>query len=125
MAIFVYIITIIMSYNLIGPLIGVITAYALKNKSSPWLKDHFTYQIRSFWIGLLYFVVANILSWVSILALGAIAAATQSPLEDNFMTGLYITLTVAWCIWLIIRCIKGLVALKKNRSPKNINSWLW
>ncbi|ALM53175.1 DUF4870 family protein [Halomonas huangheensis] len=83
-------------------LISVVIAYIYRGKGPAWLDDHYRYQIRTFWIGLLYGFISSVLVLVVI---GA-------------------PLLVAVVVWLIIRCIKGFKALQERRSPDNLESWL-
>ncbi|MDG4869203.1 hypothetical protein P8631_14505, partial [Guyparkeria sp. 1SP6A2] len=41
-------------------LIGVIIAYVYRGKGPVWLDEHYRYQIRTFWIGLLYGSIATL-----------------------------------------------------------------
>ncbi|NVP02136.1 hypothetical protein HWA77_18135, partial [Photobacterium damselae subsp. damselae] len=45
-------------------IVGVIMAYVNKGDAPQWLQDHFRFQIRTFWIGLLLLFVGGILSSV-------------------------------------------------------------
>ena len=65
-------------------IIGVIMAYINKDESPDWLKTHYQFQIRTFWIGLLLMFLGTILSIMLI--------------------GWFIFLF--WVVWLVIRCIK-------------------
>ncbi|TNE57183.1 MAG: hypothetical protein EP341_04240 [Sphingomonadales bacterium] len=48
-------------------IIGVIMAYIWRGEMhEPWLESHYTYLIRTFWIGLLASIVAGVLSLVFI-----------------------------------------------------------
>lgn len=87
----------------ITPIVGVIIAYVYRGKGPPWLDGHYRYQIRTFWIGLLYASVAALLSLIGI--------------------GLILMLGLA--IWLIVRCVKGFKGLQEKRAPSNIETWLW
>lgn len=82
-------------------LIGVIIAHMQKRSASFVLKSHYTFQIRTFWIGLLYLVVGSILLYVVI--------------------GGFILLW--WFIWSLIRCIKGILALNRGEPIANPTSW--
>ncbi|MAY71610.1 MAG: hypothetical protein CME82_09175 [Halomonas sp.] len=82
--------------------IGVIIAYVYRGKGPVWLDEHYRYQIRTFWIGLLYGIVASILTFIVI--------------------GLPLLLALA--VWLIVRCVKGFKALQEKRAPDNVESWL-
>jgi uncharacterized membrane protein len=67
-------------------LIGLIFAYLNRGKAGGWVDTHYTFQIRTFWIGLIVGVVGIILTFVFI--------------------GVF--LLIALLIWMIVRCIKGL-----------------
>ncbi len=43
-------------------IIGVVVAYVHKSDAPAWLQSHYQYQIRTFWIGLLYIVVGAFLT---------------------------------------------------------------
>ena len=42
-------------------LVAVVMAYLGRGKGEAWLDSHYTYQIRTFWIGLLYGLVSVVL----------------------------------------------------------------
>ncbi len=84
-------------------LAGVIIAHMQIGRSDPASDTHFQFQIRTFWIGLLYFVI------------GAISAVV--------VVGLLILLW--WFIWTLIRCIKGLLAVNSREPIANPKSWLF
>ena len=83
-------------------LIGLVIAYVYKGKGPAWLDEHYRYQIRTFWIGLLYAVISSLLTFILI----------------GF------PLLLALAIWLIIRCVKGFKGLQEKRAPSNVDSWL-
>lgn len=74
--------------------VGVVMAYLeRKDESTPdWLKTHYTYQIKTFWIGAIFMVVGGLLALVVI--------------------GYFVLLV--WVVWLIIRALKGMKALDKK-----------
>ena len=45
----------------ITAIIGVVMAYINRNAAPDWLKTHYTFQIRTFWISLLYTVIGVVL----------------------------------------------------------------
>jgi uncharacterized membrane protein len=67
------------------------------------LDTHYRFQIRTFWIGLLYLVVGGILCLVII--------------------GFFILFW--WFIWSLVRNVKGLLALNENRPIANPGSWMF
>ena len=86
-----------------GPVtvIGVIIAHVQVGTAYPELASHYRFQIRTFWIGVLYIVVGCILVWV--------------------LVGF---LVLAWLfIWSLIRNIKGLLLLNENRPIRDPGSW--
>ncbi len=84
-------------------IIGVVIAYVYKGKGPTWLDEHYRYQIRTFWIGLVYGIVFSILTFILI----------------GF------PLLLALAVWLIIRCVKGFKGLQEKRAPSNVDSWLF
>ncbi|MDR5867506.1 DUF4870 family protein [Halomonas koreensis] len=83
-------------------LVGVVIAYVYRGKGPQWLDEHYRYQIRTFWIGLVYFAVSGLLTLVLI----------------GFLTWL------AAVVWLVIRCVKGFKGLQEQRAPDDVDTWL-
>ena len=84
-------------------LVGLVMAYIYRSDAPQWLKTHYQWQIRTFWIGLLYTVIGIISSFILI--------------------GYLILLCTL--IWFIVRCVKGLSALEKKQPLKNPAGWLF
>jgi uncharacterized membrane protein len=84
-------------------LIGLIIAYLKKTDAAEWVQLHFVYQIRTFWIGLLWLVVGGLTSFV-------------------FIGYLVI---VWWAVWTLVRCIKGVTRLSDNRPIEDPLTWFW
>jgi uncharacterized membrane protein len=84
-------------------LVGIIIAYVYEDKQTDWLASHFRYQIRTFWIGLLYSLIGLLTVFVLI--------------------GYLILLLVM--IWLIIRCVKGMQRLDQQAEVDNVENWLF
>ena len=82
-------------------IVGLIMAYVNRGKSEPWLDTHYTYAIRTFWIGLLYALISSILMLV---AIGAI-------------------LIFAVAIWVVVRCVIGLQKASAGEPIANPASW--
>ena len=83
-------------------IIGVVIAYVYKGKGPTWLDEHYRYQIRTFWIGLVYGIIFSILLF----------AVIGFPL------------LLALAVWFIIRCVKGFKGLQEKRAPSNVDTWL-
>ncbi len=74
--------------------IGVILAY-VNCRDAP--RTHYDYQIRTFWIGLLYLVIGSLLTLIYIGWL----------------------LVLLWYIWLIVRCARGMKQLARGAAYPN------
>lgn len=88
---------------LIGPvsgLIGLILAYVYRSDAPEWLASHYRFQIRTFWIGLLYIITAGIVILIGVVS--------DEPEILVVMSVVFIAMCIFVMIWLIIRCIKGL-----------------
>lgn len=86
----------------ITPLIGIVLAYVNRGRSEPWIETHYTWAIRTFWIGLLYGLISFVLAFVLV----------------GFL------LMLATAVWFILRCIFGLQALTRDEPMKNPQSWV-
>ena len=84
-------------------LVGVVMAYVNVGDAPEPLKSHYRFQIRTFWIGLLYGVVGVLLTFVAVGVLVLVFAA----------------------VWLIVRCVKGLKALDRREPYPQVTTWLW
>jgi uncharacterized membrane protein len=87
----------------ITSLVGVIMAYVNVGDAPERAGTHYRYQIRTFWIGLLYAVVGGLLTLIVI--------------------GFVVLLFLA--VWLIVRCVKGLKYLDRGQPVPNPGTWLW
>jgi len=84
-------------------LVGVIMAYINKGDAADFLKSHYQFQIRTFWIGLLYVIIGALLTMVLI----------------GWLVLLF------YVIWLIVRCVKGFKYLGKQEPMPEPTSWLF
>ncbi|WP_020682009.1 DUF4870 family protein [Marinobacterium rhizophilum] len=87
----------------ITALVGLVMAYVYRSEGDDWLKAHYRWQIRTFWIGLLYTFSGIFLSGIGI----------------GFLILLFAV------VWFIVRCVKGLQRLERHEPPANLNSWLF
>jgi uncharacterized membrane protein len=86
----------------ISGLVGLVIAYINRGKAGGFVETHYTWQIRTFWIGLLYALVSAVLM---LLAIGFV-------------------LMFAVAVWFIVRVIIGIQALQRGEPIKNPESWL-
>jgi uncharacterized membrane protein len=85
----------------ITQIVGVIIAYINKSDAPEWVRSHFQFQIRTFWMGILYSVIG--LATMYILIGFAILFAAL--------------------VWFIIRCVKGLKYHSKQQPVPNPKTW--
>lgn len=85
------------------PVVGVIMAYANAGDASEGLRTHYRFQIRTFWIGLLYALIGAL---TFIVIIGAFWLC--------FVT-----------VWWIVRCVKGMQAIANGAPYEQPESWLW
>jgi uncharacterized membrane protein len=90
----------------ITALIGVIIAHIRFPDVNPPLSSHYQFQIRTFWIGLLYVVV------------GTILAVTVLPVIGG-------AILIWWLIWSLVRNVKGLLMLNDNKPIQTPTSWMF
>lgn len=83
-------------------LVGLVFAYMNRGNSEDWIDTHYTYAIRTFWIGVLYSFICLILAFV----------------------GIGFLLMFVALVWFVIRCIKGLQAITRNEPVSNVETWL-
>jgi uncharacterized membrane protein len=84
-------------------LIGVVMAYVNRSGAPEWAQTHYRFQIRTFWIGLLYGVVGLVLAFVII--------------------GWFVLIFTA--VWLIVRCVKGMKFAAAAQPYPDVTTWLW
>ncbi|SIO66982.1 Uncharacterized membrane protein [Bradyrhizobium erythrophlei] len=82
--------------------IGLIIAYVDRSKTTEVYASHYSYLIRTIWIGMLFGFVSLLLSVIAI----------------GFFTW------IATAIWYLVRCVKGLVLLVRDEPISNPGTWL-
>jgi uncharacterized membrane protein len=103
LALVVYILYLAAYFTGLTGLIGVIIAHVQVDSADELLRTHYRFQIRTFWIGLLYLVVGTILLFVVV----------------------GIAVLFWWFVWSLVRNVKGVLALNENRPIANPTSWMF
>lgn len=85
----------------ITAIVGVVLAYFYQDSSDEPMQDHFRFQIRTFWMALLYSFICG----------------ATIPVLIGF------AFTIILFVWMIVRCIKGLNAIGRNEAPADIMTW--
>ena len=87
----------------ITTIVGVIMAYVNKADAPQWVQTHYRFQIRTFWIGVLYSIIGTI----------------TVPILIGFLILLFVL------VWLIMRCVKGMGWAEKGQAVENVESWMF
>ncbi len=87
----------------ITPIVGVVMAYVNRSDAPEWVRTHYRFAIRTFWIGLLY---------------GVIGLLTSIIIVGIFWLGFVL-------IWLVVRCVKGMRVISRGVPYERPESWLW
>lgn len=103
LAVIVYVLYGVGYWTGVSALIGVIIAHVKVDDADPVLRSHYRFQIRTFWIGLLYLAIGFVLSIVLI----------------------GIPILIWWFFWSLIRIVKGLVRIAEHSPIVNPTSWLF
>jgi uncharacterized membrane protein len=84
-------------------LVGLVMAYLNRGQArGTWAESHYTYQIRTFWIGLLYALISALL----------------------MLVGIGFLLIIAVAIWAIVRCIRGLQWAAAGNPVPDPQTWI-
>lgn len=85
------------------PIIALIMAYVNRDTAPAWLATHYTWIIRTFWIGLAYLLLFMIL----------------------VLVGIGILLLLILPLWILVRLIRGLMLLNNRQPVPDPRSWLF
>ena len=86
----------------ITAVVGVVMAYIARDRAQGWVASHYEFQVRTFWLTLLYATIGLVLSLV--------------------MIG--IPVLMATFVWYIIRNVKGLIRASQDEPIPDPKSWL-
>ncbi|TCT38834.1 DUF4870 family protein [Martelella mediterranea] len=100
--ILIYILYLVSFVIFIAGIIGVVSAYMNRDKADEWLKTHYTWAIRTFWIAVLFSAISFVLMFVVIGFLGFLATA----------------------VWVVVRVVIGLQKVSREEPIANPQSWL-
>ena len=102
-ALIVYILYFVSYFTGITALIGVIIAHIQLPSADGLLNTHYRFQIRTFWIGLLY------------IAIGIVLTTAVVGIAVLFW----------WFVWSLVRNVKGVLALNDHKPIANPGSWMF
>ena len=99
----IYILYLIAIFFGITAIVGLIMAYVNQDDAPDWLYSHYRFQVRTFWIGALYF----------------------------FLGTLFVQFIIGWLIlaflfvWVVVRCAKGLKYLGRRQAYPDPTGWMF
>ena len=96
--------------------IGLIVAYTNRDNAGPRMRTHYTFLIRTFWIGIGIFLALGFLIVVSAV-LSILLIGIPFLMLSLFLWGVV-------SVWFAVRCIVGLVYLSQGEAYPRPNSWL-
>jgi uncharacterized membrane protein len=96
----------------ITAVIGLIIAYSQRASAGPAMQSHYTFLIRTFWIGLVLAVVGGIVGGV-LFAIGALLTVILIGFPIMALAG---AIWAVAAIWYGVRCIVGLVYLSRGEA---------
>ncbi len=83
-------------------IIGLVMAYVARDQAAGWVRTHYDFQIRTFWLGLLFTTIGFLLTFILI----------------------GIPILMATVVWFIVRCVKGMGRATYEQPIANPQSWL-
>ncbi|MBV5257357.1 DUF4870 family protein [Glycocaulis abyssi] len=90
-----YILQILSVVTGLTAIVAVILAYVRMTEAPEWIKNHYVYQIRTFWYGLAGMIIGVLTIW---------------------LLGLGLLIMLATAIWFIVRAVVGLIRLTEGRT---------
>jgi uncharacterized membrane protein len=106
----------------ITALVGLVLAYINRGKAGGWVDTHYTYAIRTFWLSLLYILIATVLVFLLIGTFWiALLYGFVSVILMLVLVG--VLLAFATAVWVIVRCVIGLQTIGRGEPIKNPTSW--
>src|ERR1700761_1305416 len=97
-------------------IIGVIIAYANRDRAGPRTQSHYTFQIRTFWLAIVLWLIAGMM-----FAVGGLLAVILIGIPFLMLGALILGLTH---IWFAVRSIVGLMHVSRDEAYPRPRTWL-
>lgn len=99
----IYILYLVSLVTGLTALIGVVMAYVYRNDAPEWVRTHYAFQIRTFWLAFV----------------GALAGSLLSVILIGYLLLLFLA------IWLVVRCVKGMQYLGRGEPHPHVDDYLF
>jgi uncharacterized membrane protein len=97
-------------------LVGLVIAYANRDAAGPRAQSHYIFQIRTFWTGIGWFIIAAVLmAWGALLSVILIGIPLVIVASAIFALG---------GVWFGLRCVLGLIHLSRGEAYPRPRTWL-
>ncbi len=100
----IYVLYLLSFFAGVTSLVGVVMAYVYRGDAQGSLETHYRFQIRTFWLGVLYAFLSSLL--LMLFGVGVLGFAFVA-------------------VWIIVRCVKGLRYLDRREPVPDPTTWLW
>jgi uncharacterized membrane protein len=96
----------------ITAIIGVIIAYVQRSTAGPAMHSHYTFLIRTFWLGIVLAIVSCIAGAI-LMAIGAVLTIVLIGFPIMALAGLLFGVAA---VWFGLRCVMGLIYLSRGEA---------
>ena len=93
-------------------IVGIIIAHAQQGTAGPMMRTHYTFLIRTFWLGLILAIVGGVVGGI-LFAIGALLSVILIGFPIMALAGL---IWAVAAVWFAIRCIVGVVYLSRGEA---------
>ncbi len=100
----IYVLYLLSFFAGVTSIVGVVMAYVYRGDAQGSLVTHYRFQIRTFWLGVLYAFLSSLL--LMLFGVGVLGFAFVA-------------------VWIIVRCVKGLRYLDRREPVPDPTTWLW
>jgi uncharacterized membrane protein len=99
--------------------IGLVLAYMNWERAPAWLRSHYEFQIRTFWVALLGAIATYALAFAFVWMLGTAFDYM------GILIAIFVLIAFAFYIWWIVRCIKGMRYVARREPYPDYQALLW
>ena len=108
--------------------VGVVLAYAWRGEAQDWERTHYTYLIRTFWIGLTAFVMLFVGMFVTLFGMAGLVEGRSNAVAPAGLFSVMLVWMLLWLAlmgWTVARAILSLVRAGERRPMPNPRTLLF